>query len=135
MSLDLYPFRYRDPLNGRWVKSRYKATRDEISARYAEWAITGPPELRMPIDGAFSPHRKVDGDERSRLAEMAPQLNPHRDGRPSVDAFECFLTLLFLRRYVAYCARRRHFAAMEGAVRLHREVLGAQRVLQGMEGQ
>jgi hypothetical protein len=44
--MKLYPFRYRDPLSGKWVKARYLAERHEIAARYAEWEITGAPELR-----------------------------------------------------------------------------------------
>ena len=42
MTVTLYPFRYRDTRTGRWIKARYKATREEIAARYAEWKITGP---------------------------------------------------------------------------------------------
>ena len=40
------PFRYRDPLTGKWVKARYVAERHEIAARYAEWEIIGSPEIR-----------------------------------------------------------------------------------------
>ena len=40
--------------------------------------ITGPPEIR----------------------DVAAQINPHLERPPAVDAFECFLTTLFLRRYV-----------------------------------
>jgi hypothetical protein len=36
---------------------------------------------------------------------------------------------LFLRRYVTYCARRRRYAEMQGAVRLHREVTNAMKSL------
>jgi hypothetical protein len=41
---------------------------------------------------------------------------------PGLDAGERFLVLLFLRRYVTYCARRRRFAQMEGAARLFRRI-------------
>ena len=34
------------------------------------------------------------------------------------DQLERFLVLTFLRRYITYCARRRRFAAMNGAARL-----------------
>jgi len=34
--LELFPFRYRDRLTGKWVKARYVAERHEIAARYAE---------------------------------------------------------------------------------------------------
>ena len=44
--MELYPFRYRDPLTGKWVKARYVAERHEIAARYQEWEITGAAEIR-----------------------------------------------------------------------------------------
>jgi hypothetical protein len=55
----LYPFRYRSELTGRWVRARYKATREEIAERFAEGEaeIIGPPEIRWPIDGYFNPMR------------------------------------------------------------------------------
>ena len=81
----------------------------EIKARYAEWEIIGPPEIRDvdPSARYFSPHVKLRQDER------APEL---------IDALEAFLVQLFLRRYVTYCARRGRFAAMNGAARLFAEV-------------
>jgi len=42
----LYPFRYRHELTGKWVKARYVAEVREIRARYKEWEIIGPPEIR-----------------------------------------------------------------------------------------
>ena len=30
-----YPFRFRDPVSGKWVRARYKAERTEIATRYA----------------------------------------------------------------------------------------------------
>jgi hypothetical protein len=53
--LTLYPFRFRDPLTGKWVRARYVAERREIAARYAEWEIIGAPEIRARIGAAFSP--------------------------------------------------------------------------------
>ena len=44
--LELFPFRYRDRVSGKWLKARYVAERHEIDARYAEWEIIGPPEIR-----------------------------------------------------------------------------------------
>ena len=43
------------------------------------------------------------------------RLNAPVDRAPSLDACERFLALVFLRRYVTYCARRRWFAQMHGA--------------------
>jgi len=48
-------------------------------------------------------------------------INPHLDRPPAVNETECFLTALFLRRYITYCARRRRYAQMEGAARQYRE--------------
>ena len=59
--LVVFPFRYRDPRTGRWVKARYKAERTEIAARYAEWEIIGPGEERRPVTGYFNPGRR-EGD-------------------------------------------------------------------------
>ena len=44
--LELFPFRYRDCVTGKWVKARYVAERHEIAARFSEWEIIGPPEIR-----------------------------------------------------------------------------------------
>jgi len=41
---------------------------------------------------------------------------------PGIDKLERFLALLFLRRHVAYCMRRRRFAQAQGAATLHREI-------------
>jgi hypothetical protein len=42
---------------------------------------------------------------------------------PRIDATERFLLQLFLRRYITWCARRRRFAAMQGAARLHEQIV------------
>ena len=44
--IELYPFRFRDQVTGKWIHARYKATRAELAARYTEWEITGPAEVR-----------------------------------------------------------------------------------------
>jgi hypothetical protein len=58
-SLVLYPFRFRDPVSGKWVRARYVAEQHEIAARHSEWEITGRPETRMRAGGAFNPWRNV----------------------------------------------------------------------------
>jgi len=60
-----------------------------------------------------------------RLQEPAPQINPHLERPPTVDAVECFLSSLFLRRYITYCARKRRYAQMRGAARLYRGIAAA----------
>lgn len=107
MPKELFPFRYRDPLTGKWIRARYLAERHEIGARYKQWEITGPPEVRHDaVGGHFSPFR-TNAAGQAKL-ERGPTL---RDG-------ERYLTLLFLRRYVRYCARRRRYAQMRGAADL-----------------
>ena len=53
--LELFQFRYRDPRTGKWIMARYRAERHEIAARYAEWEIIGPPEVRARTGATFSP--------------------------------------------------------------------------------
>ena len=53
--LEVFPFRYRDPRTGKWVRARYLVTPDEIATRYAEWELTGPGEIRRPLDKCFNP--------------------------------------------------------------------------------
>ena len=55
----------------------------------------------------------------SAIAKIKTEVVEYKDGET---ALEAFLVRLFLRRYVTYCARRRRFAAMNGAVRLFAEV-------------
>ena len=64
MAIELYPFRYRDLVTGKWVRARYKAELHQITARYAEWKIDGPPEIRTPIEGYFAP-----STDRNRLPD------------------------------------------------------------------
>lgn len=40
--MELFPFKFYDPLRRRWIQARYRATREEIAARYELWEITGP---------------------------------------------------------------------------------------------
>lgn len=123
----LYPFRYRDELTGKWVNARYVAEMHEIEARHAEWQIVGPPEVReLATSGRyFHPYPLVAHADLMRLSEEAPQINPHLEEPPAIDTLERFLVALFLRRYVTYCARRARFAPMQGAARLHGEIIAS----------
>jgi hypothetical protein len=44
--LELFPFRYPNPITGKWKRARYLAERHVIAERFAEWEIAGPPEIR-----------------------------------------------------------------------------------------
>lgn len=112
--MHLHPFRYRDRLTGRWVRARYKATREEIAARYAVWEITGPPEVRESSgSGYFNP---------IRTTKALPEPWDGVEREPQLSEGERFLVLLFLRRYVTYCARTRTWARMRNAARLFRRI-------------
>jgi hypothetical protein len=50
----LYPFRFLDPVTGRWVCAPHRAERRDIERRYAHWEITGGPVIRY---GAVAPFR------------------------------------------------------------------------------
>ena len=129
--LELYLFRYRDSRTGKWMLARYRAELHEIAARYAEFEVVGAPEIRE-IDRdrqRFSPH--IDAGQRVLQASCGPPGDrlderdlPRIVAPASLCGSERFLLLLFLRRYVTYCARRQEFAAMNGAARLHAAIIG-----------
>ena len=126
--VELFAFRYRDPTTGKWIRARYRAERREIAQRYADYEITGPPEIRDgdPDAPRFTPHRDQRANEGSwHLDAAAPELQPHLAKPPAIDMAEAILLQIFLRRYITYCARCRRFAAMKGAARLFAEVKGA----------
>jgi hypothetical protein len=111
--LILYPFRLRDAVTGKWYRARWVAELHEIEKLGG--VVDGEPEIRERTDGAgFQPYRNppkpIDRVE----------LHPHR--APGIDAFECGLTRLFLRRYVTYCTRRGRYAQASGAAALWREL-------------
>lgn len=119
MRLELFRFRYRNPLTGKWVKARYRAERREIAERHAEFELVGEPEIRNvdPDARYFTPHR-----EPAPVRDAPLDVQPHVVMPPMVDALEVFLVRVFLRRYITHCARHRKYAAMNGAARLFAEV-------------
>jgi hypothetical protein len=121
--LRLYPFKYRDPISGTWIKARYKATLDDLAARYAEWMIAGEPEVRGNIpSSSFNPYRWTDGAVTHPSGPDVELLPSGRGVKLGFDSLEVFLVGVFLRCYVTYCARQRRFAAMQGAADLLRRV-------------
>ena len=112
----LYPFRFVDPVMGKWTRARYVAELHEIAARHDRREITGPPEIRTPGVVMFSPSAKLAPRVRL-LVEEPPVEDPS-----APKGLERFVLLAFLRRYVTYCARRGRYAAMNGAARLFAEV-------------
>jgi hypothetical protein len=128
----LYPFRYFDPVRKRWIRARYVAERHEIVERYAKWEIIGPPEIRTGDPTMFNPWAKLPLRPAVHLPPVeepppdhgpTPDPPPVEQPPPIEDQLERFLVLVFLRRYVTYCARRRRFAQMEGAARLRAKIV------------
>jgi len=130
MPLELDPFRFRDPVTGKWVRARYKATLESIRNRHAEWEVVGPAEQRTGAGIGFNPWYKLMTHAEIRAATQAEpatdrgplEMHPHLAVPPAIDSLEAFLVRRFLRRYIAYCARRRRFAQMNGAARLFAEI-------------
>ena len=118
-----YPFKYRGPRSGTWIKARYKATLDDIATRYAEWMIACEPEVRTNIpSSSFNPFRCTDGAVTCPSGPEVEVFASARGASSEFDSLEVFLVGVFLRRYVTYCARRRRFAAMQGAADLLRRL-------------
>jgi hypothetical protein len=54
-TLALYPFRFRDPLSGTWIRARHKMQVPEMQRHYGEWEITGAPEVRHVTETSVQP--------------------------------------------------------------------------------
>src|SRR5205823_8556290 len=99
--------------------------------RYEKWDVTGPPEVRTGDATMFSQWSKLPPRPAAHLPPVeepppdhgpTPDPPPVEQPPPIEDQLERFLVLLFLRLYITYCARRRRFAQMEGAARLHAKI-------------
>ena len=72
-----------DSRTGTWVQARYKASLDEIIARYDRWQIIGPPDTRASIPvKMFTP--------------FGERMEPPLEVAPSLDGLERFLARLLL---------------------------------------
>jgi len=118
MASEVFPFRYRHERTGKWTRARYKATREEISARYKGREIDGPAEIRGDSwGGGFRPFGPlVTHAELMRIEEQAPDMAPG----PNDEERE--FTRLFLRRYVPWRARSRRLDHIDGAARLYQRL-------------
>jgi len=48
--IELFPFRFWDPLRQRWINARYLCTLDDLRRRYERFEIVGKPEIRFLDD-------------------------------------------------------------------------------------
>jgi hypothetical protein len=83
-ALLLYPFRFVDPVTGKWVRARYVAELHEIAALYERWEINGGPEIRSRAAVMFSPSSKLA--PRAHLpVEEPPENEPPENEPPETD--------------------------------------------------
>ena len=124
MTIELFPFRYRDPRSGKWVRARYRATRQEIAARYAEWEITGDAELRAdePVQ-MFNPALPmlVNG----LRADVAPDMQPAIDALGAVHCISVPAPLRDLVRANAASRPRRRCGGALPPPRMKPSAVGA----------
>jgi hypothetical protein len=69
--IELFPFRFRDPRTGKWVRARYIAPLAELASRYREFEIIGPAEVRG--DAGVQMSQPVSPPK----AEKPLELQPH----------------------------------------------------------
>jgi hypothetical protein len=81
--MELYHFKYLDPVTGKWREARYRATKEDIAATYEQWEVIGEPEFIKPADGfqRFSPFNANQSDG-SAMVEDKP--TPNREPKNAV---------------------------------------------------
>jgi hypothetical protein len=56
MQYEAFPFRFRDPVTGKWRRARRVASLAEIAEQHAEWEVTGPAVLRTHDPDGLTKH-------------------------------------------------------------------------------
>jgi hypothetical protein len=69
-TLQLYPFRFRDPLTGGWVRARHKLQVPELQRHYLDWEITGAPEIRYVTPTSTESFNPFETPVRVNIAPM-----------------------------------------------------------------
>ena len=69
-TLQLYPFRFRDPLTGGWVRARHKLQVPELQRHYLDWEITGAPEIRHVTPTSTEPFNPFEPPASANIAPM-----------------------------------------------------------------
>ena len=72
-TLALYPFRFRHPLTGTWVRARHKLQVPELQRHYGEWEITGASGIRHVTETSAQPFNPFEPPAPAR-AIIAPML-------------------------------------------------------------
>ncbi len=71
-TLALYPFRFRDPLSGKWVRARHKMQVPEMQRHYPDWEITGAPEFRHVTESSVQPFNPFEPPAPARPLYFPP---------------------------------------------------------------
>ena len=69
-TLQLYPFRFRDPLTCNWIRARHKMQVPELQRHYPDWQITGAPEIRHVTRTSVDPFNPFGTPAGAVLAPM-----------------------------------------------------------------
>jgi len=119
-----YPFRFQNPITGKWHRAQWKASLADIESHKGEWIVDGPPAVYAALGSTSGFQQwKATPPSPPPSVDVPLHMHPQRDS-PGLDEMERFLTGLFLRRYATYLVRRRRYAQAQGAAILARE-LGA----------
>jgi len=73
-TLTLYPFRFRDPLTGKWVRARYRMQVAEMQRCYGEWEITGAAEIRHVTETSVQPFSPFEPSEQAHAIVVPMRL-------------------------------------------------------------
>src|SRR4051794_18601610 len=103
-----YPFRFFDDVTKKWTRARYVAELHVIAERYAQWEITGPPEIRtgsatMLVRGPGRHPQATCRRPRSLRPTTARclilrRLNSHRPSRNTLNDFSRFCSCVATSR-------------------------------------
>jgi hypothetical protein len=82
-TFQLYPFRFRDPLTGKWVRARHKLQVPEMQRCYAEWDIR--PRLSVYLSlSKVAPRTSKEDRAASRPSRDCPQCRtPESSSTPT----------------------------------------------------
>ena len=114
----LYPFKVRDERTGKWRRTRYKASLEEIERLGGE--VCGEPVIYQSLGSTSNFLRNNFAAPVAVIDRL--EMHPHWESPPAIDPLERFMAQMFLRRYITWCVRKRRFAVAQGAAALYREL-------------
>src|SRR2546423_155939 len=102
----------------------HRTTRDSFAGSSGSFNPFRPPVAHLPpIEEAPPEKEPPEREDPDNEPPDPPVEEPPVEEALVRDDIERFLVLLFLRRYITRCARRRNFPQMNGAAKLFRKVM------------